>query len=347
MEFTASVYAPILAPIGAKDARTLRRRADAAVYEISSLTGQIHATAYVGRTLPLEIAELHSAEESPEFAELWRESASLRAQRFLRFTARQEVELDEYRKHLEEQNPHFPPEDLPDSEVLARDVVTSDVSLAVADLALAAAIATAGAFEIHGRFGFCNGHFIRTESGLSSSSAWAADRTAELGWPPLLDLQVKTVWDWLRKLPGFDDGAPRGPAGRAVSALSYIFGGAPAQSPVVDLVWALVGLEALYGIGTTGLKRQLMDKSEIVLGPRTAFKKRFDRIYDFRSRFVHGDIDFPLEYRSDEEFPGLERFEDESVDTMLLAQVILIATVQKLVELNQYELKFRYTLETS
>ena len=345
MELIATVYAPVLAPIANKDLASIRRRSDAAVDELVSLSGKLSAPSWIGPAVPIEIRLLNSPGQSIELTKAWGERESFRAQRFLSFATRQIIDLPEYRAQLEKQNPHCPADRLPDAELAAHDVVTSDLSVAVADIALAAAIATAGAFEIQERLGFCNSRYIRSASGCTSNSSWAAATASELGWPRLADPKVEHVWNWLRRLPGFGEGAPRGPAGRAVSALSQLFGEASAQTPVVGLVWALVGLEALFGNGTMGLKRQLMEKSEVLLGPRTAFKKRFDRIYDFRSRFVHGDIDFPLEYRSTEEIDEFERYADESVDAMLLAQAMLIAAVQRLVELDTYQVNFKYTLD--
>ena len=88
----------------------------------------------------------------------------------------------------------------------------------------------------------------------------------------------------------------RGRVGRAISASSYLIKQQAYDVSPVDLVWALLAIEALSATGNEGLKNQLMTKSELLLGKRFAYKKRFQRIYDFRSRFVHGDIDFGVEY---------------------------------------------------
>ncbi len=73
----------------------------------------------------------------------------------------------------------------------------------------------------------------------------AAEMSDEMGWPPLEALSLQSVWSWAVQryqiLDGFDNGA----TGRALCAFSRLFEHRTADEPM-QLLWALVGLEALY-----------------------------------------------------------------------------------------------------
>jgi hypothetical protein len=112
----------------------------------------------------------------------------------------------------------------------------------------------------------------------------------------------------------------------------------------IDLVWILLGLEALYSKGNVGLKEQLLGKTEALLGPRTENKKAFGTVYDFRSRFLHGDVDLPLRFT---EFDAVQKYEDFHVELSRnehLALAVLLSTLQWMVSRNATELVFEYCL---
>lgn len=68
-------------------------------------------------------------------------------------------------------------------------------------------------------------------------------------------------------------------------------------------------------------------------------------MYDFRSRFVHGDIDFPLAYVSDT--IDLDTFNREARDAELLATATLVGTLQQLVVRGLREFEFEYRLTSA
>jgi hypothetical protein len=151
---------------------------------------------------------------------------------------------------------------------------------------------------------------------------------------------VRRVYLWLKKLDGFVDGIGRGPIGHAVAALSYVT--SPDHQNESEMVWPLIGLEALYGRGKDGLERQILEKSELFLGPRTEFKSKFRSIYETRSRFVHGDVDLPLAHRhlDPDEVGG--SFSRDSGEVTSLAASILLASLQKLALEGRTDLEFRF-----
>jgi hypothetical protein len=164
------------------------------------------------------------------------------------------------------------------------------------------------------------------------------DLAAEYAWPPLLDIPLARTYKWLLGLPGFDRKVGAGPVGRAVAALSYV----ALEEEHAEMVWPLVGLEALYGRGKEGLQRQLLEKSEVFLGRRKAFKQKFQDMYDVRSRFLHGDMDLPFAHAPDFATDEHEAFDEASEHTAALSTAILVASLQKLVMEDRYDFEFKY-----
>lgn len=290
------------------------------------------------------ISRLEQPSDFPGFAAEWPEYTGVRDYLFVRLNAEVEIDIEEYYQTILRNNPHLRRLSREEAVHFAGDVTASELSTVAGHLVLALNIAYPGAIEAGRRFQFVKDQFIRSERGFVSGLAKANSKARKLGWPPLRELPVAAVWKWMTRVPGLEEGQGRGPVGRALSALSYLLSDQYGGSPVVDLVWALVGLEALYGKGNLGLKAQLLEKSEVVLGPRMAYKKRFGGMYDFRSRFVHGDIDFPLAY-VDRSSLEPENFDREADESLLIAAAMLIATLQQLVERDLYELSFSYTLD--
>lgn len=168
------------------------------------------------------------------------------------------------------------------------------------------------------------------------------------GWPPVSELPLSQCLHWLDGIPGFDTGVPTGPAGHAVAALSHLGESFSSNSPI-GLMWCMVGLEALYNSGREGLAAQFREKIWVLLGKDQARKKAFSRLYDYRSRFVHGSMDFPIA-ETPLGYPDRQRMEDmlrlmqEAACESRLASALLVATLQSMVHDGITELPFRWVL---
>jgi hypothetical protein len=140
------------------------------------------------------------------------------------------------------------------------------------------------------------------------------------------------------------DGIGRTRVGRALAALTHVFEERESLNPGPRLLWALLGLEALYCDGKEGLKAQLIRKAQLLLGPFSSHKKSMSKLYDYRSRFVHGGLDLPISYRyrADDEDAG--KFLEEAEDAAAFATVTLLASVQELVRRNWQTLDFDFVM---
>lgn len=200
---------------------------------------------------------------------------------------------------------------------------------AVNNLVLCAIIAAPGAFSVGG--------LITDERrfDLKFSAAYLLDvlETAEvLQWPPLVRLNASMVRDWMFRLPGFLQGRGSGQAGRALAAFSHLLEAGSHSGPIF-LIWAMVGLEALYTRNESEVQKQILHNSELLLGPRLANTKTFKQMYDFRSKFLHGAKDLPFAHLQ----PDGETWEMYWLDMSqhgCVATAMLVASLQQLILRN-------------
>lgn len=232
-------------------------------------------------------------------------------------------------------------------EIGARDAaefnLESGLTKFAGDFILAAAIADPGAFQPSEIVIRVEGQ-IRESTRVSPSSLYPArEAAAEKGWPTLGSVAVDATLAWLHEIPGFEEGVPSGDLGRAVSALSRLLG-YDSLAPEEGLMWCMVGLESLYAQGHTGLSEQLIDKGEVFLGPLTQNRRSFKHLYAHRSKFIHGDFDFPLSYTPYDAVEAFSASEGESYGVELLATAFLLATLQRMSEQGLRALRFHWFL---
>lgn len=154
--------------------------------------------------------------------------------------------------------------------------------------------------------------------------------STQLGWPQIESLKFSDVWSWLLKQQGFLMGFGSGKVVRALNALANIVS-VDQQNFCMNLFWAMMGIEALYCIGNKDLSEQVREKSQIFLGEIESYKKRLKQMYQFRSRFIHGDIDFPGPIVVCDGTDGLDKYYDELHESAGLAIAILVSTIQQLI----------------
>ncbi len=214
----------------------------------------------------------------------------------------------------------------------------------VSTAAFAAQIATPGTIALEAPLGFFDDEYVESYKPVSWVLQEAVEFAEKYNWPTLLQLSVDEVVQWLEALPGFLDGQGNGPVGRAVAALSYIVAKEAADHSPIDLAWAMLGLEALYGRGIDSLSRQLAEKTELFLGPRLEHKKSVSMLYDYRSKFLHGSVDLTVAFRQFESAFEDNTFEPEAYEHWGFASAVLVASLQQLVRRGWHSLEFSTVL---
>ena len=175
--------------------------------------------------------------------------------------------------------------------------------------------------------------------GLSSEHLEVAKK---MKWPPIKNLGIRSVWKWLQKIPQFNDDLGVSVVGRAVAAFTHLLRRRDPTAVGEVLLWALLGLEALYTKGTAELGSQLAEKTQLLLGEQHDFKKALTRMYAYRSRLIHGDVPIPMHYCEYEGLSEYETFLDEVEDQNYLAANVLVSSLQELVTRDEAELRFEW-----
>ena len=182
---------------------------------------------------------------------------------------------------------------------------------------------------------------------LSANSIFNAKNSAEEhNWPKFADIKIADAWNWAMSnhlaLDAFDGTQ----LGRALSAFSRIFEYSKFDE-LVQLVWAMVGIEAIFGKESNGIMEQLREKAEVIFGEQEQFKKRISKMYKFRSKFIHGKLDFPCaNFLYDGAVPA-EKFDAELFDSCYMAIAILCGALQYIAANGWSGLSFKYKVEES
>lgn len=164
---------------------------------------------------------------------------------------------------------------------------------------------------------------------LKSNSIW--------GYPRIKELKIVDVWNWLITFPDYLLGFSSCPTTRALINLNEM----PKSDSNMKLFRAVMGLEAIYAEGNTNLQKQVKEKSQAVLGIQTEFKILYKSMYDFRSKYIHGELDFASGSHLDTSSQPQKYYEglEKSTDFALL---ILYASIQELIIRNWEGYKFSY-----
>jgi hypothetical protein len=166
----------------------------------------------------------------------------------------------------------------------------------------------------------------------------------EIGWPRIRRLPIRQVVEWLEALNGWSDGIGRGHVGRAVAALSHALSRSIGHNTPLRLMWGMVGLEALYCRGKEGLKSQVSERAQLLLGALSSHKKRIGQLYDYRSSFLHGSLDIPFAQREREDDEDVMQFLWQSDDESSLAVIALLASIQELIARGWHDIEFRTSI---
>lgn len=159
----------------------------------------------------------------------------------------------------------------------------------------------------------------------------------EIGYPTLHKLDFLTVWNWIINRSDYLNGFSNGATGRALACFSMLF----SPEHPNELFMAIMGIEALYTKGTGNLQEQVREKSQEFLGKQESFKKIYANMYNFRSRYIHGDLNFPTPFSLDKS-NKTTRYNEELEQATFYAIALLGATLQELIIHNWSGLEFNY-----
>lgn len=220
--------------------------------------------------------------------------------------------------------------------------IRSLIEKRISDLFIASHLANPGCLDLQSADIKLNNEFFGSIGRMAADHIRLARAYAEkIHWPKLERLSLVDVWQWLSLHKGFTDGFSDSAISRALNAFSHLF---DLTDEPFQLFWAIVGIEALYVQGKEGLLEQVREKTQVLLGEQTTFKKKISQMYNFRSGFVHGSLDFPGVCLPPDIRPEVEKHDDLSMEATYLAVAILLSTLQELIVRNWKGLKFSYVV---
>jgi len=175
---------------------------------------------------------------------------------------------------------------------------------------------------------------------MQSCLAQAVEYAEKTEWPKLHRLSLATIHDWtLHKHSWLLDHRGDNAVSRALSALSHLFRPSGCDA-ALDLFFAMLGLEALYADSYEGIQRQLLGKSEALLGGNRSLAAHLVPMYQLRSKLSHGSLGLRNRYDHRPAPPADSRL----AEPMCAAVGLLVATLQWLVQNDRHELRFEYSV---
>ncbi|RFS19066.1 hypothetical protein DVR12_24980 [Chitinophaga silvatica] len=205
-------------------------------------------------------------------------------------------------------------------------------------------IAQPGIFGYEGGILIKNNKIINEIGRQHHFMGYSLYQSNEIGWPEIKKLDYEKTWNWYWQNENIL-GMSSTKLERALTAFSYLFFSDLFTMPHHVIFWSLIGLEALYCKGNSNLLGQLSEKSELFLGKRLANKFHFSKMYDYRSRYVHGDLNFPNKFLYEDLSDEINLYYSNAGTNTSIATALLIATLQKMVIEDMSELNFVYSLE--
>lgn len=221
--------------------------------------------------------------------------------------------------------------------------IVEEFKKTINDLRIAINIAFPGFFDTHGGYIYVeNEEYDDLETSISGSLLGAILNAREKQWPKVEILTIKQTWNWILKRKDFINAMGSKPIERALSAFTHIFD----ANNYEDLFYSLIGIEAIYTSGRQGVLEQLREKSIAIFGEPENYKNSLSKMYDIRSRFMHGTLNFPSKYYI---YDGIEEFDEfmrkEYSQCLEMAEALLVATIQQFVINDAEDLNYHLQIE--
>lgn len=342
MQSILEVFAPVPMRWRFGEPRDERVLSEQALMELEKLSGKVNYTQYNGKSFPVEICVFDEPEKYTYFSDNWAPPSLPIPYCFIRLSSRAEYSDDELHEWMFVGTEYEVSKN--DANICASESSARDLQTTLIDLSLASNIANPGGLNFDKCHIFSNNRAVGGGKSVCHTFYDSWLEAKKLGWPSLKQIPLSQVWDWLQNIEGFKTRIGTTNIGRALASLSYLMRPGDGWGNNLDLVWSLLGLEAIYCKGNVGLKSQLLEKTTVLLGERKENKKLFGWMYDFRSRLVHGDVDIVYFHNEYDATQAHERFSEDLFKCETIATALLLSTIQEMCLQNTFKLDFKYKM---
>ena len=170
-----------------------------------------------------------------------------------------------------------------------------------------------------------------------------------VGWPLTSELNLADVFTWLKKIEFGQNYYAATPIQRSVAAYGHVI--SLGQFNEGECLFRIVqALEAFYTTGNGDLRNQLSEKSKLFLDGHHLEKNLVGKLYDMRSKFIHGAAAMTyseswgdeLDAETKDNSKRAKQFQD-SIDFGLQ---LLISSIQKCVKETITTIDWGYSYST-
>ncbi len=183
-----------------------------------------------------------------------------------------------------------------------------------------------------------NGEYIGKTKIIASANMHAYAHSRKMNWPKIKNVKLEDTINWFHKFKIHPNNRSENNLHRAINAFSHLFGNLR-EKDSADLFWIMLGIESLLVEGNQNITSQFREKSTIILGKPNEYKRKLTKLYEYRSRLVHGNFNIYPKYYSD-----YHDFNKEYSEHLEFAVSILIALMRKLIATQKSKFEFELKL---
>jgi len=179
--------------------------------------------------------------------------------------------------------------------------------------------------------------FIGKTDIILTTNMYSYEHSRKMGWPKIRNNTLTETIKWFEKYQIHSDHRSKNELNRAINAFSRLFGNLKREGSA-DLFWIMLGIESLLVEGNQNITSQFREKSILILGKPKDYKRKLNKLYEYRSKLIHGSFDiFPRQ------FTDYKNFEVEYADYVSFSLSILIALIRELI--HKQKTKFEFALK--
>jgi hypothetical protein len=151
---------------------------------------------------------------------------------------------------------------------------------------------------------------------------------------PVVTLNVEQVYAWYSKIMGQTADSGNNAASQALTSLMQ-FSRYDSEKPI-DNIYLLYSLESLYGSNQSLLKKRV--KNVFNKSSCHELDKALNFLFEWRNKLVHGSLKLPHPLGYGEAY---DSYEDNYFKSRNIGFQIVLASIQKLIEMNAKEFEFK------
>lgn len=280
-----------------------------------------------------------SKESTPKrVAEIWRMSRETQMDEknyeWIIFTLRvdqNEDHLDEYLEELEIVNRRS-------QSIVIRGYCRAILRNGLRPLFLASNIATPGVVETD-KWITVVGKEVLVEEAFFHYLDFANQYIEDENTNKIEKLSLAECYDWVVKNGSLLSGASKESRfSKAINAYSHLFYDSDIGDPDSEIIWSMIGLEAIY-VNSENVQKNLRDNLPMFLKIKIT-KKEINNLYSARSRFIHGQTDIYSRWSDDARHIMVNKKPHDLGDFQCFASYLLIVSLQEACRRELRDIRF-------